>query len=158
MGTMTPQPAPAIRDRVIGAAVALALAIGLAWLPVLANNEIGGVPLNAVWIAVTTAVAFWLAPQVRDATPRRLLGTAIQMTLVVVVVSALASGVWLGLSAVLEHGSPAISPVDLIIVPLGFALVGLLLFGLIGVAFGIPAAGVWAATVRFILARDLCRR
>lgn len=154
---MTPQARPRIRDGLIGATVALALGIGLAWLPVFANDQIGGVPLNAVWIAVTTGVAFWLAPQVRDATPRRLLWTAIYMTLVVVVVSALVSGVWMGLSAILERGS-ATSTAELIIVPLGFAAVGSILFGLVGVAFGLPAAGIWAATVRFILSRDIPRR
>ena len=155
---MAPEPRRRISDRVIGAAVALALGIALAWLPFFANDEIGGAPLNAVWIAVTTVVAFWLAPQVRDATPRRLLGVSIRMTLVVVVVSALVSGGWMGLSAVMGRGSLAISPMDLVIVPVGFAAVGLILFGLVGVAFGVPAAGIWAATVRFILSRDIATR
>jgi len=152
MSTANPGPRR-LSDRAIGAAVALALGIGLASLPVFANDDLGGVPLNVVWIAVTTVVAFWLSPEVRDATPRRLLAVAIRMTLVVVVVSALVAGGWMGLSAVLERDSPTISPMDLIIVPLGFAAVGLILFGMVGVAFGVPAAGIWAATVRFILSR-----
>lgn len=150
-------PLAVLRDRVIGAAVALALGIGLAWLPVFANGDLGGVPINGVWIAVTTLVAFWLAPNVRDATPRRLLWIVFQMTLTVILVSALVSGTWMGLGAVFDPAAPAVRPIDVIIVPLGFALVGLLLFGLVGVAFGVPAAGVWAATVRYILSRDTKR-
>jgi hypothetical protein len=130
----------------------------MAWLPVFANGDLGGVPINGVWIAVTTLVAFWLAPNVRDATPRRLLWIVFQMTITVIVASALVAGTWMGLGAVFDPAYRAISPVDVIIVPLGFALVGLILFGLVGVAFGVPAAGVWAATVRYILSRDIRER
>ena len=155
---MTAQPPPILRDRAIGAAVALVLGIGMAWLPVFARSDLGGVPLNGVWIAVTTLVAFWLAPNVRDATPRRLLLIVFQMTLTVIVASALVSGTWMALSVVLDPTAPPVTSIPLFLLPLGFAAVGLILFGLVGVAFGVPAAGVWAATVRYILSRDIGRR
>lgn len=149
-------PALAIRDRIIGSCVALALGVGLAISPLFAGR-IGDIPVNAVWLVVTTLVAFWLAPQVRDASPRQMLRTAAKMTFVVVLVSAVVIGFWIGL------GTPPVSnptnPEDQpLVASVGLTIVGLLLFGWIGVLLGMPAAGLWAAIVRALLARDIPRR
>lgn len=147
-----------VLDRLIGACVALALAVPLALSPLFANGRIGGVPLNVVWIAVTTAVAFWLAPQVRGASPRRMLFTAIKMTFVVVFVSALVSGFWIGLVTAPAGASAQPEALPPLVSSVGLTLIGLLLFGWIGVLLGIPAAGLWAAIVRALLARDIRER
>lgn len=146
----------AVRDRIIDSFVALALGVGLALSPLFAGR-IGDIPVNAVWIAVTTLVAFWLAPQVRDASPRQMLRTALKMTVVVVVVSAVVIGFWIGLGKP-PVSSPANPEDQPLVTAVGLTLVGLLLFGWIGVLLGIPAAGIWAAIVRALLARDIRRR
>ncbi|HET7181495.1 MAG TPA: hypothetical protein VFI15_04610 [Candidatus Limnocylindrales bacterium] len=53
--------------------------------------------MNGVWIAITTVGAFSLARQVRDASPRQMLRTALNVIVLVVLLSAPVIGLWMGL-------------------------------------------------------------
>jgi hypothetical protein len=126
--------------RLIGSAVALVLAVGMVALPPFRNDEIGGVSLNWLSIAVATALGLLLAPRLRGAPAAIALRTALVTLIVAIPVGDIAA-------AVLMTRNAGGSVLDALAV--GF--VGLVFVGLPMVVFGVPLTVAWALVVWWLL-------